>query len=406
MVVSASGTGTFARPPETVDATTLDLLRSLVAFDTTSHRSNLECIGWIESYLARFGIGSERFYDDTGLKANMLATIGPRDEPGYVLSGHTDVVPVDGQDWSSDPFDLTVRDGRAFGRGACDMKGFLACCLAAVPAMVEAPLRRPIHLAFSFDEEVGCTGVRFMLRALAARGATARACFVGEPTSMQVVTGHKGGRRVRVAIRGKACHSSLAPQGVNAIEWGARLIAHVRNEADRIAEAGPHDPLYDVGHTTLHVGLFKGGIASNIVPDSAEFTFEVRALGSEDPAVHIAGIRRHADEVLAPRMRAIDPQAGFTFTETQGIPALEIAPDHEAVTLAKRLAGRNDHAKVAYGTEGGLFQQMLGVPTVVIGPGSIEQAHKPDEFIALDQLARCDDFIRHLIDHASGRDRQ
>jgi acetylornithine deacetylase len=376
---------------------TLALLARLVAFDTTSRNSNLPLVEWVRHTLADLGVPLEIFPDAERRKASLYATIGPANMPGYVLSGHTDVVPVDGQVWTSDPFTLRVADGRAYGRGACDMKGFLACMLAMTPDAMRAGLKRPIHLAFSYDEEVGCTGVRPMLEELAPRAVTPLAAFIGEPTSMQVVIGHKGGQRAFARVRGKAAHSSLAPKGVNAVEWGARLVARIRDRADDLAANGRRDSLYDIPHTTMHVGIFRGGTSPNIVPHEAEIAFECRAIAGDSPQENIGSIVDYAEAELAPRMRAVDPDAGFAFTYAPAIPALDTPPDHASVTLAKRLAGRNDHGKVAFGTEAGLFQEIAGIPSVVIGPGDIEQAHKPDEWIAVDQLARCNAFIGRLI---------
>jgi acetylornithine deacetylase len=377
--------------------TTLEILSRLVAFDTTSRNSNIPCADWIAGYLAGFGVAVERFPDETGAKQSLYAVIGPRDAPGYVLSAHTDVVPVDGQAWSSDPFRLRVEDGRAYGRGACDMKGFLACTLAMVPAMAAAKLKNPIHLAYSYDEEVGCTGVRDMLGRIAPREPKPLAAFIGEPSSMQVIVGHKGGQRVNARVRGKAAHSSLAPHGVNAVEFGALFVARLREMAEKLADAGQRDALYDVPHSTLHCGVFRGGVSPNIVPHEAEIWFECRHISADDPMTYIGELIRYAEEELTPRMRRIDPEAGFVFELRPPLPALETAPDHQAVTLAKRLAGRNDHAKVAYGTEASLFQQMCGIPSVVVGPGDIDQAHKPDEWVAVDELVKCNDFIARLI---------
>jgi acetylornithine deacetylase len=379
-------------------AETLDILASLVAFDTTSRNSNIPCADWIAARLEGLGVAVERFPNAEGDKHSLWATIGPRDVPGYVLSAHTDVVPVDGQAWSTDPFRLSVRDGRAYGRGACDMKGFLACTLAMVPAMLERPLTTPIHLAYSYDEEVGCTGVRDMLERLAPREPRPIAAFIGEPTSMQVVTGHKGGMRMVCTVRGKAAHSSLAPHGVNAVEWGARLVARIRDMAEALEAGAVRDEMYDVPHSTLHVGIFTGGTSPNIVPHHAEISFECRHIFADDPTVHIHEIIRYAEEELAPRMRKVDPAAGFDFQFRPRLPALETQADHPAVTLAKKLAGRNDHAKVAYGTEASLFQEIAGIPSVVVGPGDIEQAHKPDEWIRVDELDKCNAFVRRLIE--------
>jgi acetylornithine deacetylase len=377
---------------------TLAILESLVAFDTTSRNSNIPCADWIEGYLRQHGVEAEVYVNPEGDKHNLYAVIGPKNVPGYVLSAHTDVVPVDGQAWSTDPFRLTIKDGKAYGRGACDMKGFLACTLAAVPEMVKRPLKTPIHLAYSYDEEVGCTGVRDMLMHFGDRQPKPIAAFIGEPSSMQVIIGHKGGQRVIAQVRGKAAHSSLAPHGVNAVEWGARLVAKIKDMAEAQEAAGARDEMYDVPHSTLHVGIFEGGTSPNIVPHSAMISFECRNISADRANDYIDRVIRYAREELEPRMRKNDPATGFDFELRPLLPALEIAPDHPAVTAAKRFAGRNDHAKVAYGTEASLFQDMAGYPSVVVGPGDIDQAHKPDEWIALSELEKCDAFIARLID--------
>jgi acetylornithine deacetylase len=376
----------------------LEILSALLAFDTTSRNSNLELVEWVEGYLRTLGVPSERIYDETGRKANLWASIGPASMPGFMLSGHTDVVPVDGQDWSSDPFALREAGGRLYGRGACDMKGFLAVCLAAVQGMPEAALRAPVHLAFSYDEEVGCKGGRRLAEHLSRAPVRQRACFVGEPTSMGVVIGHKGKRTVRATVRGKTGHSALAPLAVNAVEHGARLVGEITRIADRLADEGPRDELYDVPHSTAHVGFMRGGVAVNIVPDHAEILFEFRTIGGVDPDALVAEVVRHAREVLEPRMHKVDPGAGFDFEVVSGFPGLDTPPEAEVVTLAKQLAGQDRHSKVAFGTEAGLFDEIARIPTVVIGPGSIEQAHKADEWIALDQLHACAAFVDRLIE--------
>jgi acetylornithine deacetylase len=382
-------------------ATTLDLLAKLVSFDTTSRNTNLPLLAWVEDHVRPHGARIMRVPSPDGEpKAKLYMSFGPHDVPGYILSGHTDVVPVDGQDWTRPPFALTVEGSRAYGRGSCDMKGFLACCLAAVPRLAAAPLKLPIHLAFSYDEEVGCTGVRPLIAALGNQAVVPKGAFIGEPSSMQVTIGHKGGQRLRVDIKGKAAHSSLAPQGVNSVEWGARLIAFIRDVADRTAAKGQRDPLYDVPYTTLHCGIFHGGTANNIVPHEAWFTFEVRAIGSETAAPYIDEIIAYAREKLEPAMKAIEPSAGFVFTPAPGLPPLETAPEADIAVLAKQLARRNEHGKVGYGTEASLFQAG-GIPSVVVGPGNIEQAHKPDEFIEIAELERCNAFIERLIAHCS-----
>jgi acetylornithine deacetylase len=381
----------------------LEILSALVAFDTTSRNSNLAIVDWIERYLDRLGFASERTYDASGEKANLYATIGPADVPGYILSGHTDVVPVDGQDWTSDPFSLRVADGRAYGRGACDMKGFLAVCLAAAETMQAGGLARPIHLAFSYDEEVGCIGARGIAEMLARRPVKPLGCFVGEPTEMGVVIGHKSKRSVRVKVRGFTCHSSLAPQGVNAAEFAALLVAHIRCLADRLAAEGARDPMYDVPFSTPHVGILRGGTALNIVPDEAEIVFEVRSIGADDPDALVQEIMRYAREALEPRMKEIEPNTGFDFDIVAGFPGLDTAPDAKVITLAKSLARANGHSKVAFGTEAGLFQHIAGVPSVVIGPGAIDQAHKADEWIALSELEKCAAFVGRLVERCRAK---
>ncbi|WP_349360148.1 acetylornithine deacetylase [Stappia sp.] len=376
-----------------------EILADLVGFDTTSRGSNLPLIDYVEAFLARRGIASTRIPDETGEKANLLATIGPADVPGYVLSGHTDVVPVDGQDWTSDPFTLTQRDGRLFGRGACDMKGFLACCLGRVDAMRLADLKRPIHLAFSYDEEVGCKGVPSLIRHLVATHPRPLACFVGEPTEMQVIVGHKAKRSYRAIVTGRTCHSSLAPRGVNAVDYAARLVLKIREMGQTLAK-GLHDDLYDVPVTTAHTGTISGGTALNIVPDRCEIAFEFRALPQEDADALVAEVMRFAADELEPEMRAVAPETGIAFEQISSFPGLDTDIDAEVTRLAKRLAGRNDHAKVAYGTEGGRFVEIGAIPTIVIGPGSIEQAHKADEFIALAELEKCDRFLDRVIEDA------
>ena len=375
---------------------TIEVLEALVGFDTTSRNSNLALVEWVEVYLNRFGVAHERVPDKTGGKANVWATIGPSGVPGTILSGHTDVVPVEGQSWSNDPFRLTERNGRLYGRGATDMKGFDACCLAAVPDMVAAPLTRPIHLALSYDEEVGCIGVRGMIARLERAKVKPAACFVGEPTEMRVVIGHKGKRSFRVTVHGKTCHSSLAPHGVNAVEYAARLIVKIRDISDRLARSGARDPLYDVPYTTAHTGVVHGGTALNIVPDACISEFEFRPLAADDLESLVDEVMAHARERLEPEMRAVDPAARIVFEEISEFPGLETPASRDVVGLAKRLAGRNEHGKVAYGTEAGLFA-LAGIPTVVIGPGSIDQAHKADEYIAVSQLEACSAFLDRLI---------
>jgi acetylornithine deacetylase len=376
------------------------VLDRLIAFDTTSRNSNLPLIDWVEDYLAGHGITGERVYNREGTKANLWVTIGPKDVPGYVLSGHVDVVPVDGQDWTTDPFRLTAKGDRLYGRGTCDMKGFVAAALAAVPAMTGAVLKKPIHLAISYDEEVGCTGVRTLLAVLKDRPMKPEACFVGEPTNMQVVTAHKTGRPVKVTVRGHEVHSSLRPFGVSAIEEAAKLIVKIRAVGDRLATREDRDPLYAVPFTTTSIGVISGGTARNIVARDCTFAFDLRCVPGDNPYAIAAEIEAYAREVLEPPMKAIDPACGFTFEELSFIPGLDTDETAPVTQLAKALARRNDHAKVSYGTEAGLFQK-IGIPTVIVGPGSIDQAHKPDEYIERVELDKADAFLGRLIAHAA-----
>jgi acetylornithine deacetylase len=376
-----------------------DILKNLVGFDTTSRRSNLALIDYVEGYLADLGVAAERVYDATGEKANLWATIGPADVPGIILSGHTDVVPVDGQEWQSDPFTLTERQGRLYGRGACDMKGFLACVLAAVPSMLAADLARPIHLAFSYDEEVGCVGVIGLLEALKGRPVRPQYCIVGEPTAMEVVVAHKAKRSMRVTVTGRACHSSLAPQGVNAIEYAALFIAKLREIGARLAKDGKRDDAYDVPFTTAHTGKIHGGTALNIVPDVCDFEFEFRVMPGEDPDALVAEITSFARDVLEPDMQAIAPETGIAIEVFAAFPGLETAPEADLTHLVQRFAGRNGFTKVAYGTEAGRFNA-AGIETIICGPGRISEAHRPDEYVEIAQLDRCDAFLARLIEWA------
>lgn len=377
------------------------LLADLVGFDTVSDRSNLPLIAYIESYLASFGITGRRLVDDTGQKASLWVTIGPENTPGIVLSGHTDVVPVERQPWTSDPFKMVERDGRYYGRGTTDMKGFVAVCLAMVPEIRNADLKMPIHLAISYDEEVGCVGVRPMLREISQSRIKPLGCFVGEPTQMQIIVGHKGKHGVRATFHGKSCHSSLAPNGVNAVEYAADLITEVRRRAIELSKHGPRDDMYDVAHTTLLTSVAQGGTALNIVPDECAVEFESRGLGANELKEVTDAIIAWAKAEIEPAMRKTDPSCGIDFEEILEYPALDMKADHPLVALAKQLTGRNSLGKVSFGTEAALFVSMADIPTIVIGPGSIEQAHKPDEFVEISELSNCAGFIARLIAHCA-----
>lgn len=379
--------------------TSLDWIRTLIGFDTTSRESNLDLIEHVRAYLDRLGVRSQLVYDADRRKANLYATLGPSDRSGIMLSGHTDVVPVEGQDWRTDPFAVSQADGRLYGRGACDMKSFIAVCLAFAPRFLERGLETPIHFAFSYDEEIGCIGVRGLIDAINAMPVKPVMCIVGEPTGMQVTIAHKGKRSFRAHVRGVEAHSSLAPHGVNAIEYAAELIAFMKSMARRMEDEGPFDALFDVPHTTVHTGTIQGGTALNIVPKDCTFEFEFRHLPDADPMALFGEVTAYARDILEPQMHAVDPATGFSFEEMASIPALDADPAAEIVTIAKSLAERNDHGKVAFGTEAGLFQGGAGIPTVVCGPGDVEQAHKPNEFVTLEQVAKCERFFERLMDH-------
>ncbi len=381
----------------------VEMIRKLVGFDTTSRNSNLDLIAYIEDYLRSLGIPTQRVLSEDGTKANLYATVGPTDRPGIMLSGHTDTVPVDGQEWSAPPFAVQQRDGRLYGRGTADMKSFIAVVLAHAPEMIARPLRIPINFAFSYDEEVGCIGVRRLIEAIGHMPVRPAMCLVGEPTDMKVIIAHKGKVSIRARVRGFEAHSSLAPRGVNAIAYAAELIVHLNRMAARIAGNGPFDHAYDVPHTTVHTGVIAGGTALNIVPKDCSFEFEFRHLPEDDPQALLREVTEYARNEIEPRMRAVHADTGFTFEERSTIPGLDIRDDEEVVRLAKALTGQNHHSKVAFGTEAGLFHLHAGIPTVICGPGSIDQAHKPDEWIDLDQVARCDAFVRRLIDHVCAR---
>jgi acetylornithine deacetylase len=373
-----------------------DLLARLIGFATVSRDSNLELIGFIRDYLAGLGVDSELFHNREGTKANLFATIGPLDKGGVVLSGHTDVVPVDGQAWTVEPFCLSERDGRLYGRGAADMKGFIASVLAAVPAFLAQPLQTPVHLAFSYDEEVGCLGVRSMLAALQERPHKPRLCLIGEPTELKPVLGHKGKLAMRCQVQGAACHSAYAPYGVNAIEYAARLIGKLGEIGEVLAQ--DQDARFDPPFSTVQTGLIKGGRALNIVPEECEFDFEVRALPGFEAQAVADQLQSYAQAQLLPRMRAVNPASDIRLQPLSAYPGLATPAQSEAAQWVALLSGSTEFGTVAFGTEGGLFDQ-AGIPTVVCGPGSMEQGHKPDEFVSVEQLAGCDAMLRRLVDY-------
>lgn len=380
-----------------VSADSREMIERLIAFDTTSRNSNLELIDFVRDYLRGLGVESELVHDPSGTKANLYATLGPADRGGIALSGHTDVVPVDGQAWTRDPWKVVEQDGKLYGRGTCDMKAFIAICLAYAPRFLEQAKALPVHFCFTYDEEVGCLGVRPLLEHLASKPVRPRMAIIGEPTSMQVVNAHKGKLSMAARFHGLECHSSLAPHGVNAIEYAARLIVMLSDLGRRKAKEGPFDRAYDVPYSTAHTGTIEGGTALNIVPKDCHFEFEFRYLPTEDPRGLLQEVVDYAHQELLPQMREVFPEAGIDFEETSTFSGLNIPEDHEVVQLAKALTGANSTTKVAFGTEAGLISE-AGIPAVVCGPGDIEQAHKPDEFIALDQIAQCEAFMDRLCE--------
>ncbi|AGN79390.1 acetylornithine deacetylase [Pseudomonas putida] len=374
------------------------LLARLVGFATVSRDSNLELIGFIRDYLAELGVESELFHNPEGTKANLFATIGPLNAGGVVLSGHTDVVPVDGQAWTVEPFALSERGGRLYGRGTADMKGFIASVLAAVPAFLAQPLHLPVHLAFSYDEEVGCLGVRSMLAALEQRPHKPRLCLIGEPTELKPVLGHKGKLAVRCQVQGAACHSAYAPYGVNAIEFAAKLIGKLGDIGEALALPAHHDARFDPPFSTVQTGVIKGGRALNIVPAECEFDFEVRALPGFEAQAVADQLQTYAEAELLPRMRKVNAASDIRLQPLSAYPGLATSADSEAARLVALLSGSEDFGTVAFGTEGGLFDQ-AGIPTVVCGPGSMDQGHKPDEFVSVEQLRGCDAMLLRLVDY-------
>lgn len=384
-----------------------EMMDRLVSFPTISRDSNLELIGFVRDYLAGHGIESRIVPSPKGEpKANLFAQVGPNVPGGVVLSGHTDVVPVDGQNWSTDPFQVVERDGKLFGRGTCDMKGFDALGLALVPEMLKAGLKRPIQFALSFDEEVGHQGVPSLIEAMGEHLPKASAVFVGEPTSMKVVTQHKGGCSLITRLRGFEVHSSLVHTGVSAVMNAARLItwhgqrmAENREAALAMGDDAP-GALFDPPYTTLHNGMIQGGTAGNITAKDCWFSSDIRCLPTEDGRDWFNQYRAECDRVAA-EMQAIRPETGVDIEVRLLAPGCRKETDGESEHLARLLTGDNGEHAVSYGTEAGHFQNEGGYSVCVVGPGSIEQAHQPDEFIETSQLAAGEAFIRRLIQHLS-----
>jgi acetylornithine deacetylase len=376
------------------------MIERLISFNTVSRDSNLGLIEWVRDYLLRLGAKTRLTHDATGKKANLFATLGDSDKPGLILSGHTDVVPVDGQNWDSDPFVASERDGKLYARGSADMKGFIGIALAQAPkfiaALNENRLDAPLHYALSYDEEVGCLGVRGLIRDLQENAIRPAGCVVGEPTSMQPIIAHKGTHRFRCAVHGREAHSSYVTHGVNAIEYAARLVVFIRQIADRLAQIEQRDYGFTVPYSTLSTGLIQGGIAANVVPKDCVFHFDMRTLPQASPDALYQEIRRYA-ETLAAEMRRIDANAGIDLQWMSQTIGLAAAETDAIVQWAMQLSRNAGVGKVSYGTEAGLFQQM-GVPTVICGPGDIAEAHRPNEFVGLDQLAQCESFMDRILE--------
>jgi acetylornithine deacetylase len=376
------------------------MIERLISFNTVSRDSNLGLIEWVRDHLQGLGAKTRLTHDATGKKANLFATLGDSKKPGLILSGHTDVVPVDGQDWNTDPFVATERDGKLFARGSADMKGFIGIALTQAPKFVAAlnqnRLDAPLHYALSYDEEVGCLGVRGLIRDLEENGIRPAGCVVGEPTSMQPIIAHKGTHRFRCSVHGREAHSSYVTHGVNAIEYAARLVVFIRQIADRLAQIEQRDYGFTVPYSTLSTGLIHGGIAANVVPKDCVFQFDMRTLPQASPDALYQEIRTYA-ETLAAEMRRSDANSGIDLQWMSQTAGLAAAETDAIVQWALQLSKNTTAGKVCYGTEAGLFQKM-GVPTVICGPGDIAEAHRPNEFVALDQLAQCESFMDRILE--------
>ena len=375
-----------------------DMTKALIAFDTTSRGSNLALIDFAQGLIEQAGGRCRRTHDASGAKANLFATFGPDGDGGIVLSGHTDVVPVDGQAWSSDPFDAVIRDGKLFGRGACDMKGFLGAALSLLPEISRAKLTRPLHLALSYDEEVGCVGVTGLLDDLKREGIKPALAIIGEPTLMKIVGAHKGGAKLVTHCCGREGHSSAPEKGANAVMMAGAFVAMLDSVWDEL-RADP-DPRFDPPHSTVQATVVGGGTAVNILAKEADVTWEYRCLPDRDPQKILDRVEQRAVQDILPKYRARAAEAAFQTLIHAVYPGLRMDEDSPAVRLAREITGVNQVEAVSYGTEAGHFQS-YGIPAVICGPGSIEQAHRPDEFVALSELDSCAAFLRKVIAKAA-----
>lgn len=374
----------------------LEILSRLIAFPSVSSASNYPLVEFVRTVLDGEGVETRMYQADEEGKYNLLCATPGFDQPGVLLSGHSDVVPVTGQDWSREPFNMEVDDGRAYGRGTADMKGFLACSIRAMQQASRNGLRTPLWLAISCDEEVGCIGVRPLLRTMKDEGLLPRFCIVGEPTSMQMALGHKGKTSLEADCKGKAMHTAMAPRAVNAMHLACDLVAEIRALQDDIAMNGRKDSDYVIPYTTLHVAGIDGGVAANIVPDRAKVRFEIRNVASDDPGEIIERLKSATSGILD-RYRHLASEAGVELSIVKSYPGLETGKDDPAVNLVSSLLDHEpEFGKVSYGTEGGLFSRELDIPVVICGPGNMEQGHRADEFVTVDQLRMCDRMLDRL----------
>ncbi len=374
---------------------TIAVLERLVAFKSLPGETNLELIDYVKTYLADLGIEARLSFDDTGKRANLHALIGPSLEGGVVLNGHTDVVSVEDQVWSADPFNLVRRDGRLFGRGACDMKGFLACMFASAAMFRDAGLTRPVHLGICYDEEIGGFGAPVLVDDMMTNVPRPAVAIIGEPTGMRLVSGHKGGHEMQTEFTGFAAHASDPRKGVNAVHYAARFVSRIVDIAEELAARPRNRSPYEPPYSTLTVGRISGGTAGNIIAGQCSINWELRPLPGDDAEAIIAGIERYANDELLPAMRAVSPEASIVTTRLADIPALDDAEAEAAVELVAAITGRNDTEVVSFGTDAGHFCA-AGISTVVFGPGSITEAHKPDEFIDIAQIGECLTFLDRL----------
>ena len=375
-----------------------EILEKLISFPTISRSPNIELIEWVSNLLASFGVKTTILQNEDGTRANLFATTGEEEHGGIMLSGHTDVVPTEGQDWQTDPFKLTKLDGKLFGRGTADMKGFCASAIKILCDASNKKLKTPIHLALSFDEEIGCIGVRSLIDMLKESPIKPQMCIVGEPTLLAVASGHKGKIALRTTCKGVEGHSALAPLALNALHLGVDFVNIIRNIQNEIIKNGKKDNDYDIPYTTLHVGKMQGGVALNIVPNICTIDWEIRNLAGDDPTTIIKQVKEYVDTLLSNYQ---NPKAEIYWEELFSYPGLGTDLDADIISFVRSLTGTNNTIKVAFGTEGGLFHNEVGIPTVICGPGSMLQGHKPNEFISVEQMNRCDLMMANLLKNIS-----